>query len=236
MENTTQTYVYTGKRALENMNEAVNYNRALIQLIEESHTLTPESSILDFGAGVGTFTQFMRDKGHNPACVEIDEEECAHLRNQGFTVFEDIEDVEDGMHDLIYSLNVLEHIHDHVDVLGKLRKKLKPEGKLFIYVPAFQSLYSEFDAMLGHVRRYHKHDLRSTIEEAGLRVEKIRYFDTMGFFAAYAFKMLRSKPEQVTKGKIRFFDRLVFPLNRIVEPIFNPFLGKNLYVVCTKGE
>lgn len=231
----TEVFSYSGTKALENMNEAINYNRALTELLLRTGA-TKGSSILDFGAGVGTFSKILRDRGYNPLCVEIDKDECAHLRADGFTVFENLDDVPDESCDLIYSLNVLEHIEDHVGVMTKLQKKLKPTGKLFIYVPAFQLLYSDFDAMLGHFRRYHIPDLRKVLVDSGYTIEKIRYYDTLGFLAAYVFKLLKAKPDQVTKGKIWFFDRIVFPCNRIADPILRHWFGKNIYAVCGKNN
>lgn len=230
----TNTFSYTGSKALENMNEAVNYNHAILGLIEKTSSYTAESKILDFGAGVGTFSKLMRARGLKIDCLEIDAEEAAYLTQDGFTVYEDLKNVADGAYDLIYSLNVLEHIEDHVGVLSELHKKLKPGGTLFLYVPAFPSLYTEFDAMLGHFRRYKKEDLTSVLKESGYTILDMRYYDTLGFFAAQAFKFLRFKPEHVTKTKIWIFDRIIFPFNVMVDPLFRRWFGKNIYAVCTR--
>jgi 2-polyprenyl-3-methyl-5-hydroxy-6-metoxy-1,4-benzoquinol methylase len=39
-------------------------------------------------------------------------------------------------YDLIYSIDVLEHIYDYADVLDRLVKALRPSGLLFIHVPS----------------------------------------------------------------------------------------------------
>lgn len=227
------TFSYSGGAALENMHEAVLYNEAIVQMLIGTG-MTNESQILDFGAGVGTFATMLRERGRRVDCLEIDATESGVLREKGFVVFENLAHVPYDTYDVIYSLNVLEHIADHEEVLVELYKKLKPGGKLFVYVPAFQLLYSDFDAMLGHVRRYHLTELRMLLEKVGYSIEDIRYYDTLGFVAAYVFKLLRMKPTHVTKGKLWFFDRIVFPFNRITDPIFRRWFGKNIYAVCRR--
>ena len=87
--------------------------------------------------------------------------------------------------------------------------------------------------MVGHFRRYHKADLRKIILESGLKLDKISYFDSVGFLAAYTYKILRFTPENVTKDKIIFFDRVAFPFNKLTDPLFSGFVGKNLYAICS---
>ena len=55
--------------------------------------------------------------------------------------------------DLILLADVIEHIKDDKKTLNKLFKKLNPSGKLIIFVPACQFLYSAFDKQIGHFRR-----------------------------------------------------------------------------------
>ena len=227
-------FEYVQTEILENLKDAKNYNRALIQLALAAHVLTPETKILDFGAGLGTFAEMFRDKGLTVDCFEIDEKESAILEEKGFRVYRDFDSIETDTYDFIYSYNVLEHIEDDISALRNLRRILKPEGTLFIFVPAFQSLYSNMDKAVGHHRRYHKKDLTDVIAEAGLSVEKMRYFDTIGFLASYVFKLLGSQHEDITRGKIIFFDRYAFPFNKIADPFFSRQFGKNAYAVCRK--
>ena len=51
---------------------------------------------------------------------------------------------------------------------------LEPGGRLCIWVPAYELLYSRFDAKLGHVRRYRKRQLESDIRLAGYEVVERR--------------------------------------------------------------
>ena len=51
-------------------------------------------------------------------------------------------------------LHVLEHIEDDKNELNEVFKKLKSNGVLIIMVPQHQSLYSNLDKHVGHLRRY----------------------------------------------------------------------------------
>ena len=51
-------------------------------------------------------------------------------------------------------LNVLEHIEEDVEEINQALKKLKNNGHLIILVPAHNELYSKFDEVIGHIKRY----------------------------------------------------------------------------------
>jgi len=64
---------------------------------------------------------------------------------------------------------VLEHVEDPAIVLANIVPCLKPGGRLVITVPG--GPMSAFDKHLGHHRHYTKANIRSLLEDAGLRVE-----------------------------------------------------------------
>jgi 2-polyprenyl-3-methyl-5-hydroxy-6-metoxy-1,4-benzoquinol methylase len=67
--------------------------------------------------------------------------------------------------------DVLEHIPDDSRILLDLWKLLENGGTLLLTVPANPSLWSYFDELAGHCRRYEAGDLRSKLEEAGFAIE-----------------------------------------------------------------
>ena len=109
------------------------------------------SNILDFGAGNGTYCN--RIKINNATALEVDEELRLQIKCQSHT---NLNEIKDDSFDLIYSLNVLEHIEDDLTVMKKLTTKLKDKGIIKILVPAKMELYSQMDKNVGHYRRYEK--------------------------------------------------------------------------------
>jgi len=220
---------YTGTEILEVMKEAVNYNRFLIDLVE-SHC-RPNDLVVDFGAGAGTFATPLRERGHNVACVELDQGLRQRLLDQGFAAHADIAEMPDASVDFIYTLNVLEHIEDDGAALRLLRSKLKPNGRLLIYVPAFQSLFSSMDRKVGHFRRYHRGPLGALLRESGFTVQRNEYVDSLGYAATLVYKAMGDESGEVNVRALIAYDRFAFPLSRLLDLPLSRVLGKNLLVV-----
>lgn len=72
--------------------------------------------------------------------------------------------------------DVLEHLPDDGRVLRDLRAMLAPNGALVLTVPANKALWSYFDEVSHHVRRYEQSELRQRLEENGFRVEYLSPF------------------------------------------------------------
>ena len=81
-----ENFEYTGTEVLENLQEAVNYNNSLVNLVLNSHNINSDLKVLDFGAGVGTFSRMFKEKGVNLDCFEIDQDQCETLKDLGFNV------------------------------------------------------------------------------------------------------------------------------------------------------
>jgi predicted SAM-dependent methyltransferase len=211
------------------MDEAQNYNAFLEKLVLKY--ISQKSLILDIGAGIGTFAKKLVRRGYPVHCIEPDAEQVDQIRKAGLTADISVEDVGDHSVDFIYSLNVLEHIENDVDALKLWRTKLKQGGYILIYVPAFNMLYSSFDKSVGHYRRYRKKMLVNKMESAGFYVEKVRYADSLGFFASLVYKWINKGDGKITKSSLIFYDRFVFPFSRLLDFLCCNLLGKNVFVI-----
>lgn len=225
---------YTGVDVLETLEEAVNYNRFLARLVSErSH---PQDSILDFGAGTGTFAELIRGAGRHVSCVELDRSLRNRLNAQGFPSFESLEDVDSGSLDVVYSFNVLEHIEDDASIVRGFYDVLKPGGTTIIYVPALEFLMSGFDRRVGHLRRYRLGPLKTIVADAGFEIVDAQYVDVLGVPAGLAYKMFEDGSGDLRRSSVAFYDRFAFPFSRMLDRVFQPFLGKNILVVARKPE
>ena len=214
---------------LEVMEQAERYNRFLLGLVLP---LARGKRVLDFGAGSGTFAHALAAEGVDVAAIEPDPQ----LRNK-LTVgaSADVIEVASDSVDLVYSFNVLEHIDDDAAALAQLHRVLRPGGRLLLYVPAFLLLYSEMDRRIGHLRRYRKGLLTVLVEQSGFRVDDARYADSLGFFAALAYKAFGPRDGTLNPRGVRLYDRYVFPLSRVLDLGCDPVIGKNLIVRATKA-
>lgn len=89
-------------------------------------------------------------------------------------------------------LDVLEHDPCPVELLGEVKRVLKPEGLLLITVPAFKWMWSYADHILGHYRRYTISELEEELSAAGFHFVRLTYFHSWLLPVAWTFRRLRS--------------------------------------------
>ncbi len=134
--------------------------------------------------------------------------------------------------DSVVYVNVLEHVPDDAGELRAVWDTLKPGGHLCVFVPALSWLYSDFDASIGHFRRYHREPLRRLLREAGFEVVRLRYFDSLGILPwLVVFRLMRRR---LGGGDVAAYDRWAVPVLRAVESRVPVPLGKNLLAVARK--
>lgn len=227
---------YTGSDNLEVMLDAKNYNRYLKQLVREFSGAP--GRVLDFGAGTGTFTDALNADDWEIHCVEPDRDAQAQLRAKGYTVYASLDDIGDVEFDYIFTLNVLEHIEDDLDATIDLFRKLVPNGRLFAYVPAFNHLRTSMDDLVGHHRRYTRATLKHLILRAGFTMERLEYTDFLGYFATLVFKtmdLFKKEPDGlINRPLLIAYDRVAFPVSRLLSVLVKYLLGKNVFVVARK--
>jgi SAM-dependent methyltransferase len=223
---------YTGTDNLEILEEAVNYNRFLIELIRRH---APSSGlVMDFGAGIGTFAKKLQGAQYSLLCIEPDLQQLTKIVDAGISARPSTADIEDESVDFIYTFNVLEHIEDDSAAMFELVRVLKPGGKILIYVPAMQILYSSMDRKVGHHRRYTRRSLQALADECKIPVLACRYSDSMGYFATIVYKMLGSQDGEINMTALVIYDRLVFPISRILDALTWRIFGKNAYILLQK--
>jgi SAM-dependent methyltransferase len=93
--------------------------------------------------------------------------------------------------DAVLMLDVLEHLDDEAAALATAGRALAPSGVLVITVPAYAWLWSGHDVALGHRRRYTARRLRAVVAEAGFRVARVTYFNTLLFPALALVRVVK---------------------------------------------
>lgn len=223
---------YTGTENLEVMKEAVNYNRALLGLVT-THA-RKGSRIVDFGAGVGTFAIPLHREGYDVECVELDDVQRGVIEAHGLPARPTLAGIPDASVDFVYTFNVLEHIDDDAAALAEIGRTLRARGKLLVYVPAFDLLYTSMDRRVGHLRRYRRGGLRAKVEAAGFDVLAAEYVDSLGFLAALAYRVAGSASGDIDRRALRLYDRFVFPVSRWCDRALKRVIGKNVLIVAER--
>ena len=191
--------------------------------------------ILEFGAGDGNFVErFLRD-ATEVECVEPDPSNQAMLRTLVPRIATDIMELPARRYPFAYTINVLEHIRDLDEYLLQLHRVLRPSGRLFVFVPAFNFLWTSLDDEVGHIQRFTRLSLITHLERAGFRIEQSYYFDSLGFFAAIGVRILEKIGMfKFSPRTIGIYDRLV-PISLMGDRLLSGVLGKNVIVIAHKA-
>jgi SAM-dependent methyltransferase len=220
-------------QTLEEVASAVNYRQWLVSL---ALPYLGEHAI-EIGAGQGDYVEDWAQAGIRITASEAERGRLEILRNR-FAGNELVDVVEymapaevEGSYSAAVAYNVLEHIPDDVAALRGFAKLLRPGGAVVLIVPAFEFAMGRFDRAVGHQRRYRVAGLRTALEEAGLRVERIHYVNSLGLFAWFVgMRVLRMTPKE--GPVLTVWDRRVVPLLRTIESRRPPPFGQSVFSVA----
>jgi SAM-dependent methyltransferase len=125
--------------------------------------------------------------------------------------------------DLVAMFDTIEHIPDDERVLAQCREALKPGGKVFLSVPAYQFLYSENDRIAHHQRRYTRTELRKKLSAAGFRPDRVTYFNSFLFPMILPVVLLKKMKERLfgPDEKTNLSHRIFKPANELFAGIMS---------------
>jgi ubiquinone/menaquinone biosynthesis C-methylase UbiE len=140
----------------------------------------PGGRLWDVGGGNGFQALHFAKKGLRVVLVEPGPVGCRNAERRGVSdivqsTLESLRLPSDRL-DAISLLDVVEHLPEPARLLVECRRVLKPEGRLYLTVPAFGFLWSDEDDYACHQRRYTRATLSRDVREAGFRIEYVTYF------------------------------------------------------------
>jgi SAM-dependent methyltransferase len=201
--------------------------------------------VLEVGAGIGGTTRVLcSGSARSWLCLEPDPRLAAQLRaslareplplKPGVQVGSLADLDASWTFDCILYVDVLEHVQDDRGELLRAASRLRPHGVVVILAPAHNFLFSEFDRQVGHYRRYNA-TMLLTIQPLGLRVVKLIYLDAAGMLLSLANRWLlrRGSP---TQAQICYWDRVIIPCSRWLDPCLGRRVGKTILVVWERSD
>ncbi len=223
---------------LDAMSAAGRYSREIVRAFAPYLG----GNVVEVGAGIGNISVLLLDR--RPLRLDVIEPDArmfarlserlgdranvfAHKGLLGAIGRERIEGA-----DSLVSVNVLEHVEDDAKELALMHSVLRPGGHLCLWVPALPALYSRFDRRLGHYRRYRRVELAKKLADAGFETLLLHYRDLVGMVAW--FVSCRMLGQELTRGRVLLYDRLVVPVTTVTGRLIRPPLGKNLLAVARR--
>lgn len=136
--------------------------------------------------------------------------------------------------DTVIYVDVLEHIPDDTAEVRHAMARLRPGGRLVTLSPAHGYLMSEFDAEIGHHRRYNR-KMVSALTPPGASLERVAYLDSVGMALSLANRLI-GRQSLPTKAQIDLWNRWVVPVSRVADRLSFRRLGKSIAAIWRVDE
>jgi SAM-dependent methyltransferase len=142
--------------------------------------ILPPANILEAGCGWGTNLAVLEAAGYKVTGLDVSRRMLEKLDRWDRKLIE--ADLSKPLpagsptYDCVLALDVIEHIDDDRQAVRQLGRLVKPGGRLLLSVPALPELFSEFDEIQGHRRRYTPLSFRESLEGGGLVTEDILWW------------------------------------------------------------
>jgi len=200
--------------------------------------------ILDLGCGTGKMMESLEKFGRVWG-VDISSSAVSYCKQRGLkNVFVGSSynlPFNSDYFDLVTIFDVLEHT-DEEKTLAEVRKVLKSDGTLVLTVPAFSWLWSQWDVVLHHRKRYDKKSLTNVLENNGFKILHCTYmfsFLILPIVFVRAFKSLFFKTNygsdfRVSVGILNSFFIWMSALERFFVIRFSVPFGSTLICVARK--
>ena len=102
-----------------------------------------------------------------------------------------------GRYDAVLLLDVIEHINDDAAFVRAALQHLRPGGIVVVNVPACRMLFSDYDIVAGHVRRYTRQAVRKLLESCGVEIQGIQPWGLLMIPLLFVRKTLLRRTKQV---------------------------------------
>ena len=231
-----ETDIY-GESTLKSISGADKFNRWMYDQMKPFM----QGKILEIGSGIGNISSFLIKDHENVVLSDIRKNYVKKLQQQ----YSGVEVIQIDLvgpqfdkkyknlfetFDFIFALNVVEHIENDKIALVNIYKLLKKGGYVFILVPAYQSLFNNFDIALEHYRRYTKESLFKLFHH----FEPVRsyYFNFIGIFGWFVVGKLFGK-KIIPESNMKIYNLLI-PIFKVIDKILLNQIGLSVIQAAKK--
>jgi SAM-dependent methyltransferase len=152
----------------------------LVKEILRRFGITPPAHVLDAGCGWGVTLTELESAGYHVTGLDISRRALERLERPGRQLIQaDLTKQVPPLRgtssefDAVLALDVIEHLDDDRAATAELGRLVRPGGLLVVSVPALPELFSKFDRVQGHRRRYGPEDLRRALDSCGMVIQQL---------------------------------------------------------------
>jgi len=128
--------------------------------------------------------------------------------------------------DIVCALDVLEHVDDKV-VVKEVKRVLKESGFIVITVPAYNWLWSKWDEILHHKRRYTKKSLEKVLKNEGLYILRNTYIHSLLLIPLYIIRKIKQLQSNAYSSDFRISNSIInktlFALSKLEQRWINRY-------------
>ncbi len=208
--------------------------KTLLRYIKPSSPL----KILNVGVATGASSQLLMKFGE-VVSVEYDKDCCEFVSGVLNTKVYNNSIIElpfeSGSFDLVCAFDVIEHVADHELAVSEMYRVCKPEGHLFVTVPAFMSLWSKHDVINHHERRYRLKQLRTLFKKLNGEETYSSFFNSILFPLIFIFRQFsklvfrNQKEDQVSSDFEAISTKSA--MGRFINAILSRFFSMEIFLL-----
>jgi len=220
--------------------------RDIIYKLLQNLNISKNSEILEIGCSGGVLLEFLRQNGfQNLSGLDISKKAidlCKRRNLKNTFVMDALKPNLNKTYDVIIALDVLEHLEDDSQALSEWNKLLKVNGKLLVFVPAFNFLWSSHDVVNKHYRRYSKKQLTTLLSESNFKIIRASYWNLTLFYPISIYRIFsrifNSKQKKDQMFDVSYLTNKILLIlvrfeNKILEKINFP-VGVSFFVIVEK--
>lgn len=229
-----EKYLYQDLYILEDTHWWHKAKRNIVSQLLKSYVVNKGKplKILDIGCGAGknleSLSRFGETFGidNSPEAIKFCKKR--KLANQVYLRNSDNTKFPNNYFDIVVLLDVLEHV-DEKPTLVEINRILKPNGLLILTVPAFSWLWSQWDVVLHHKRRYNASQLLISLTQNNFKPLKTTYLHSFLIPPIIIIRSIKSKLKASKEYSSDFqinsslINTILFLLSRIEAMIINFF-------------
>jgi 2-polyprenyl-3-methyl-5-hydroxy-6-metoxy-1,4-benzoquinol methylase len=178
-------------------------------------------SVLDIGCGTGFVLAALEQAGMTVCGLDMHMAglRYARQRTHGLLVCETATRVPFvDQFDVVMLCDVIEHTPDDSIVLREASQALKSSGVIVVTVPANPHMWTIVDEASGHKRRYTKAMLTAAMEQAGLHILTMHYFNNLLYpVQALQRRLLKRRALASADDRLQIFHQSL----RVPPPLIN---------------